>query len=134
MSEHSGMYLHVFRALADAGLAVAAPDQRGRGRSVDDRWRRGDLHSVDRVLEDLDELRRQLDGSFRGLPLFLVGISMGSIIAQMYARRRQESLAGIILVGPPFGVPEGIARPLLAMSGLLAAAAPRMALRPAPPD
>ena len=31
MSEHSGMYLHVIRALADAGFAVVAPDQRGQG-------------------------------------------------------------------------------------------------------
>ena len=117
---------------AEAGFAVAAPDQRGRGRSTNHRWRRGDLHSVDRVLDDLDELRKDLGRSFDGLPVFVVGISMGSIIAQMYARRRQASLAGVVLVGPPFGAPQGISRPLLAMSGLLAAAAPRLALRPAP--
>ena len=29
MSEHSGMYLHVISALADAGFTVLAPDQRG---------------------------------------------------------------------------------------------------------
>jgi len=133
MSEHSGMYLHVIRALADAGFAVVAPDQRGRGRSVNDRWRRGDLHSVIRVLEDLDELRERHRADLERLPLFIVGISMGSIIAQMYALRRQASLSGIVLVGPPFGVPEGIARPLLAVSGLIAAAAPRLAVRPAPP-
>ena len=57
MSEHSGMYPHVIRACSDAGFAVIAPDQRGRGRSVDRRWRRGDLHSIGRVLDDLDELR-----------------------------------------------------------------------------
>jgi 2,4-dienoyl-CoA reductase-like NADH-dependent reductase (Old Yellow Enzyme family)/alpha-beta hydrolase superfamily lysophospholipase len=133
MSEHSGMYLHVIRALADAGLIVVAPDQRGRGRSVNDRWRRGDLHSVDRVLEDLDELRQRLRVDLDGLPVFIIGISMGSIIAQAYARQRQASLAGIVLVGPPFGVPERVARPLLAVSGLIAAAAPRLAMRPAPP-
>jgi acylglycerol lipase len=107
--------------------------QRGRGRSVDARWRRGDLHSVGRVLEDIDELRGHLEAELAGLPLFLVGVSMGSIMAQMYALRRQESLSGILLIGPPFGVPEGIGRPLLAVSGLVAAAAPRLAMRPAPP-
>jgi 2,4-dienoyl-CoA reductase-like NADH-dependent reductase (Old Yellow Enzyme family)/alpha-beta hydrolase superfamily lysophospholipase len=133
MSEHSGMYLHVMRALAGCGLAVVAPDQRGRGRSVDRRWRRGDLHSVERVLLDLDELLEHTAAVRNGGPLFVVGISMGSIIAQKYALRRQSSLRGVILVGPPFGVPRSISRPLLAVSSLLAAAAPRLAVRPAPP-
>jgi len=133
MSEHSGTYLHLIRALADAGFAVVAPDQRGRGRSVDARWRRGDLHSVGRVLDDIDELRDRRRAELAGLPLFIIGMSMGSIIAQMYALRRQQSLAGVLLVGPPFGAPDGIARPLLAISGLIAAAAPRLAVRPAPP-
>jgi len=133
MSEHSGMYLHVFRACAEAGFVVLAPDQRGRGRSVDGRWRRGDLHSVSRVLQDLDELRARHQARLNGLPLFIVGVSMGSIIAQEYALRRQASLSGVLLVGPPFGVPSGTSRPLLAVSALLAAAVPRLAVRPAPP-
>ncbi|MGO9308241.1 MAG: alpha/beta fold hydrolase [Spirochaetia bacterium] len=132
MSEHSGMYLHVFHACAEAGFAVLAPDQRGRGRSVDGRWRRGDLHSMGRVLEDLDELRARHREELTDLPLFVVGMSMGSIVAQMYAMRRQDSLAGIVLIGPPFGYQRGISRPLLAVSGLLAAAAPRLGVRPAP--
>jgi len=133
MSEHSGMYLHVIRACAEAGFAVIAPDQRGRGRSVDGRWRRGDLHSVRQVLEDLDELRSRHQAELNGLPFFVVGVSMGSIIAQMYALRRQESLSGMVLVGPPFGVPPAASRLLLAVSVLLSAAAPRLAVRPAPP-
>ena len=132
MSEHSGMYLHVIRALADAGFLVVAPDQRGRGRSVDGRWRRGDLHSADRVLQDLDELRERQMAGHDGLPLFIVGISMGSIIAQMYALRHPSRLRGMLLVGPPFGIPQSVSRPLLLGSSLLAAAAPRLAVRAAP--
>ncbi len=133
MSEHSGMYLHVIRALSEAGYIVVAPDQRGRGRSVDRVWRRGDLHSAERVLQDLDELaERQLDER-DGLPRFIAGMSMGSIIAQRYALRRQSSLSGVLLVGPPFGVPQRISRPILATLSILGAAAPQLALRPAPP-
>jgi len=129
MSEHSGMYCHVIRALAEAGFLVVAPDQRGRGRSVDERWRRGDLHSVDRVLRDLDELREQRMAGKNGLPVFILGISMGSIMAQMYALRHQERLAGMVLVAPPFGVPGTVSRPLLLGSRLLASLAPRLVVR-----
>ncbi len=132
MSEHSGMYLHVFRALGEAGYAVLAPDQRGRGRSVSGKWRRGDLHSVRRVLQDIEELRVRNKADLDGLPLFVVGISMGSIIAQRYALEHQDALSGMVLVGPPFGVPEGISRPLLAISPVMAALMPRLAVRPAP--
>ena len=133
MSEHSGMYRHVLRALADAGFLVVAPDQRGRGRSVDERWRRGDLHSVERVLHDLEEIRERRLAGRNGLPLFILGISMGSIMAQMYALRHQERLTGMVLVGPPFGIPAGLSRPLLVGSRVLAAVAPRVVVRQAPP-
>jgi len=132
MSEHSAMYLHVIRAFGGAGFGVLAPDQRGRGRSVNGKWRRGDLHSVRRVLDDIDELRARNRDTIDGLPLFVLGISMGSIIAQRYALDRQGDLAGVVLVGPPFGAPQGTPRPLLAATPLLAALTPRLALRPAP--
>ena len=132
MSEHSGMYLHVIDALAAAGFAVLAPDQRGRGRSVDARWRRGDLHSLTRVLEDLDELRESRRADLRGLPLFVVGVSMGSIIAQMYALTRQSSISGVLLIGPPFDIPEGTSYLRVLASRVLASLAPRFAIRPAP--
>ena len=55
-------------------------------------WRRGDLHSVERVLDDLDELRARNQAAIDGLPLFVIGISMGSIIAQIYAWRPEVTL------------------------------------------
>jgi 2,4-dienoyl-CoA reductase-like NADH-dependent reductase (Old Yellow Enzyme family)/alpha-beta hydrolase superfamily lysophospholipase len=132
MSEHSGMYLHVIQALGAAGITVLAPDQRGRGQSVGGRWRRGDLHSVARVLRDLDELRTRHRIELDGRPVFVVAVSMGSLIAQRYARELQGSLAGVVLVGPPYGVPSGTSPALLAFSSILAALAPRLPIRPAP--
>jgi len=133
MSEHSGMYLHVMRALAGAGFAVLAPDQRGRGRSVNRQWRRGDLHSMDRVLQDLDELRQRGLPPADGRPLFILAVSMGAIVAQMFALRHPSVLSGAVLVGPPFGIPRNVSRLLLPISSILATATPRLAVRPALP-
>jgi acylglycerol lipase len=133
MSEHSGMYRHVIEAFGSAGLRVLAPDQRGRGRSVDGRWRRGDLHSVDRVVQDLEELRLRRRAELKGLPVFIDAVSMGAIMAECYALERQETLSGMVLVGPPFGAPAGTSATARAAAALLAALAPRLPMRPAPP-
>jgi 2,4-dienoyl-CoA reductase-like NADH-dependent reductase (Old Yellow Enzyme family)/alpha-beta hydrolase superfamily lysophospholipase len=132
MSEHSGMYPHVIQAFGAAGFAVLAPDQRGRGQSVAGRWHRGDLHSMARVLRDLDELRERHRAELDGRPVFLVAVSMGAIIGQLYALQRQGSLSGVVLVGPPYGVPSAASPALLAVSSILAALAPRLPVRPAP--
>ncbi|HET6484965.1 MAG TPA: alpha/beta fold hydrolase [Spirochaetia bacterium] len=132
MSEHSGMYPHVIRSLGAAGFLVLAPDQRGRGQSVSRRWRRGDLHSIQRVLSDLDELRRHRSAELDGLPLFVLAISMGTVIAQRYALERPGVFSGMVLVAPPFGVPSGTSPLMLSLSGLLAAVTPRLPVRPAP--
>jgi len=132
MSEHSGMYLHVIQGLGAAGFTVLAPDQRGRGQSVGGRWRRGDLRSVARILADIGELRERHRAELDGLPVFMVAVSMGAIMAQSYALEHQGSLAGMVLVGPPFGVPAAASGMRKAAIGLMAALAPRLPMRPAP--
>jgi alpha-beta hydrolase superfamily lysophospholipase len=51
------------------------------------------------LLEDLETLALALGARYPGLPLVLFGHSFGSFLAQAFAQRRGELLAGLVLSG-----------------------------------
>jgi len=95
LGEHSGRYRNLLEALAGRGIAVAAPDHRGHGKS-------GGLRGhVDEFAWYVRDLERFVDEVVRpghpDLPLLMLGHSMGGLIAQLYALDRPDDLAGLIL-------------------------------------
>lgn len=96
-AEHGGRYAWTAAQLTARGYAVYAIDHRGHGRSG------GPRAYVDRIdnavtdLHALDELARERNP---GIPVFLLGHSMGGLIALAYALRHQERLAGLVLSAP----------------------------------
>ncbi len=101
-AEHGGRYGHVARWLNRRALTVWAPDHRGHGRSEGDR---ANIESVAAAVSDLDLfvdlVRREApDG-----PLYLIGHSMGGLVAAAYAEEHQERLAGLALSGALLHVP-----------------------------
>jgi alpha-beta hydrolase superfamily lysophospholipase len=95
-AEHSGRYRHVAAALNVAGLAVWAPDHRGHGRSEGNR---ADIESVWAAVDDLDLCVDLAQTEAGGEPVFLVGHSMGGLIATAYAEQHADRLAGLALSG-----------------------------------
>lgn len=98
--EHTGRYDHVAAALVDAGASVHAVDHVGHGRSDGDRVV---VHDFERVVDDLHLVDRQARAQHPGLPVVLVGHSMGGLIAARYAQRYGDSLAAVVLSGPLVG-------------------------------
>ncbi|OMI36980.1 alpha/beta fold hydrolase [Streptomyces sparsogenes] len=102
-AEHAQRYDRFARHLCAHGYAVVASDHRGHGATAastggygvvgeeGDSWRATvkDLRTVG------DRTRRTLPG----IPLFLLGHSMGSMLARDYAQEYGEDLAGLILSG-----------------------------------
>lgn len=120
-AEHSGRYAHVAQALNERGYAVWALDHRGHGRSEGER---AFVKQFDHFVADLttfvDLVRAQRpDG-----PLFMLGHSMGGLIATLYALRHQQQLTGLVLSGPAFKTDEGASPLLLAVSGVVSKIAP----------
>jgi alpha-beta hydrolase superfamily lysophospholipase len=95
--EHLGRYEHVARRLTDAGYAVYALDHRGHGRSEGPR---GDLGTMDSAVANLGSLISLARSERPGLPLFLLGHSMGGCIGLEYALRHQVEIDGLILSSP----------------------------------
>ncbi|WP_101808658.1 alpha/beta hydrolase [Paenibacillus pasadenensis] len=97
MGEHSGRYAELAQALAEAGIAVLAYDQRGHGRSPGPR---GHADSMERLTADAARAVAEAARLWPDAPLFLYGHSMGGAVALAAALERELPLAGLILTSP----------------------------------
>ncbi|MER6969962.1 alpha/beta hydrolase [Nocardioides sp. NPDC000445] len=99
MGEHAARYAPLAEALVAAGYAVYAGDHRGHGMSIhttpgdfgDDGW--------NRLVADVAAISRTARERHPGLPLVLVGHSMGSFASQQYLLDYAELVDGIALCG-----------------------------------
>jgi acylglycerol lipase len=96
-AEHSGRYEHVGVAFAEAGFAAWALDHAGHGLSKGDE--RGNAGSVEDAVADMDEFLRLASASAPTAPVYLLGHSMGAMLAIAYAEQHQDRLAGLVVTG-----------------------------------
>lgn len=100
-AEHGGRYEHVARRLVDdLGAAVYAPDHRGHGRTDGPTGLVDDGEAITRDLHDVADNAR---AEHPGLPVALIGHSMGGLIATRYAQHFGEELAALVLSAPVIG-------------------------------
>jgi alpha-beta hydrolase superfamily lysophospholipase len=102
MVEHLGCYGGLVRDLTAAGYAVVGTDVIGHGRSCPDHDLRGvydHVHGADHMIEDLHVLRLGVADRLPGVPIVLLGHSMGSFVVRFYAGRHGEGLAGLVVLG-----------------------------------
>lgn len=99
--EHSGRYGHVAERLTADGAVVYAPDHAGHGRSDGER---AHLGLVEDMIADLRTLTTRIAADHPGLPVVLIGHSMGGIIATRYIQRYgPNDVAALVLSGPVVG-------------------------------
>ncbi len=101
LGEHAGRYEQLARRLNGWGFAVRAYDHYGHGESG---GARGGLPSTNRLVEDLGEMvdaarTRTPDG----LPLVLLGHSMGGLVAAQYVARHPTQVDALVLSSPALG-------------------------------
>lgn len=95
--EHGDRYAYFAGRCCDTGLAVAALDHVGHGKSDGDY---GHLERFQEHLDNLDTFRKRVADDFPGLPLVLVGHSMGGLISACYLLEHQAHFAACALSGP----------------------------------
>jgi alpha-beta hydrolase superfamily lysophospholipase len=102
LGEHSGRYGNVIERLLPKGITIWAPDQRGHGQSDGSR---GHVLAFDEYLDDLSSLiimaRKDLP---EGMKCFLLGHSMGGLIALTCALRVPGMIDGVIVSSPTLGL------------------------------
>jgi alpha-beta hydrolase superfamily lysophospholipase len=109
--EHLGRYERPAGRFVADGAVVYAVDHLGHGRSDGERVLIADFEDVVTDLHTLDETARR---EHPGLPVVLLGHSMGGLIAARYAQRYGDSLAALVLSSPLIGSWAGAAQ-LLAL-------------------
>ena len=98
--EHIGRYEHVAERLVAEGAVVIGPDHLGHGRSA------GERALVERGEDMTDDLHLVVERARTenpGLPVVLIGHSMGGLIATRFAQRYGDELAALVLSGPIIG-------------------------------
>ena len=98
--EHAGRYEHVAAMLVGLGAVVYAPDHLGHGRSSGERALVDDIETL---VTDLHAVADRARADHPGLPVVLVGHSMGGLIAARFAQRYLDELAALVLSGPVVG-------------------------------
>lgn len=98
--EHSGRYRNLVDYLVPRGYVVYGFDHRGHGRSPGGR---GYISAWREYREDVQAFVRLVGERESGYPLFLMGHSLGGLIALEYVLRHPEGLCGAIISGPPLG-------------------------------
>ncbi|MFF9456865.1 alpha/beta hydrolase [Streptomyces flaveolus] len=98
--EHAGRYEEVAGVLTSHGAAVYGPDHIGHGASEGERVLIEDFEDVVTDVHAVAELAR---AAHPGLPVVVIGHSMGGLIASRYAQRHPEGLTALVLSGPVIG-------------------------------
>ena len=98
--EHARRYDHVADRLVAEGATVYAPDHMGHGLSDGERAlvAQGEMLTAD--LHLVADIAR---GAHPGLPVVLIGHSMGGIVATRYAQKHPGELTALVLSGPVIG-------------------------------
>jgi alpha-beta hydrolase superfamily lysophospholipase len=99
-AEHGGRYAHVAEALARDGAVVYADDHIGHGRSDGER---AVISNFDHAVTDLHTLTAIALSEHPGLPVVLVGHSMGGLLSGRYAQTWPDEVSGVAFCGAVIG-------------------------------
>ena len=102
LGEHSGRYGNVIERVLPMGISVWAPDHRGHGRSG---GHRGHVLNFEQYLADLRETVDLAKTDMPAeMPCFLLGHSLGGLIALYFTQRHPDLIDGLVVSSPCLGM------------------------------
>ncbi|MBC5782706.1 lysophospholipase [Ramlibacter sp. USB13] len=110
LGEHAGRYDELARVLNAWGFAVRSYDQYGHGESD---GTRGGLPHANRLLDDLADLVESTRVRNPGMPLIVLGHSLGGLVAASFVARTLHAVDGLVLSSPALAMRLGPVQRLL---------------------
>lgn len=102
MGEHKYRYQHFAEFLNKNAIHVYAHDHLGHGDAIDTQNPKGHFGDDDgfkKVVSNVDAVQQHIQSLHPDLPVYLLGHSMGSFIAQSYLINYPSTVKGVILSG-----------------------------------
>lgn len=125
MMDYIGRYALLAEAITDAGYVLAGNDHLGHGDTVktpDDFGFFASENGYNYVIDDVYKMNRILSEEFPGVPLILLGHSMGSFVSRLYAVKYSSSIDALVIHGtagpnPALGAGKIVVKLLKAIKG-----------------
>lgn len=125
LGEHSGRYGNLVNHFVPAGYGVYGYDQRGHGKSD---GVKGYVERFADFSDDLDILLKLVRRRHPKVKIFLVGHSIGGLVAVAYAAKHQEEFDGLILSGATLSPPADVAPATIFAARMLSSILPKTGL------
>lgn len=96
-------FLPFMEFMAGNGVACVANDHRGHGGSVISESDLGYMYKggYKALVEDMSVVTKWIHCRHEGVPVYLLGHSMGSLAARVYAKRHDDMIDGLVVCGSP---------------------------------
>ena len=103
MYGHKERYAPMMEYLSENGIACVTADHRGHGASVRRSDDLGYMYEggAEALVDDMEMVNCWCHERFPGLPVCLLGHSMGALASMMYTKKHDSSISGLILCGNP---------------------------------
>lgn len=109
--EHKERYYPFIEYLNTNGYTVIISDNRGHGSSINEHYPLGYMNGIQELIDDQHLITRHIKSLYPNMPLYMIGHSLGSIIARCYLQEHDMEIEKLILIGTanyipivPFGI------------------------------
>lgn len=123
LAEHCGRYQNFIDYFLPRGYEIWAFDYRGHGKSE---GKRCHVEKFDYFVQDTCSFLQIVAQQRPDVPVFLVGHSMGGLVAALVAFRCQDKLRGLVLSAPSLKRSIAAPEPLKTVVRMLSAVAPKV--------